>query len=212
MTAEDSLLPPRNFAPFFALVEDGASGEVAHPAVHYVFEDDDPDVITAASLRALGADDGSVNTMRRVSSEIEGEMGQRADEPRDVLPPLRPGVQERYVLVELGQDGHSVVSAKSLSADWAVTGTSIGAAPTFDEGAEDPNQAGGLMLKVEGLGGNLDHLRKRDRDADREFEEKREAAGGDSIAAMTQLVEGLRKKMLVLDKVMLDSEDGQEES
>lgn len=209
---DDSLLPSRNFQPFFALVDDASSGDVAHPAVHYVFDDDDPDVVTAASLRALGADDASVTTMRRVSSELDGEVG-APEEPRDVLPPLRPGVLERYVLVDMAQDGHTVVSAKSLSTDWAVTGTSVGAAPTFDEGAgRDPGQAGGLMLKVEGLSTNVDLLRKRDRDADREFEEKREAAGGDTIAAMTQLVEGLRKKMLVLDKVMLDSEDGTEES
>lgn len=207
---DESLLPPKNFQPFFPLVEDGSSGEIAHPAVHYVFSDDDPEVVTAASLRELGAGEESLNAARRAKS-IEGEDMAAAEEepPRDILPPLRPGVQERYVLVEMAQDGHTVLNAKSLCPDWAVTNTTVRGAPTFD--GEDPNQAGGLMMKIEGIGIDNETSRRREVDAAKAFGERRQVTGGDNVAAMTQLVEGLRKRMGDLQKVMLGGEEGSEE-
>ena len=54
---EQPLLPPPNFRPFFTLIEDTTSGEHYHPYTHYVFADDDPTIITAASMRGLGLDD-----------------------------------------------------------------------------------------------------------------------------------------------------------
>ncbi|KAJ4383922.1 hypothetical protein N0V86_000765 [Didymella sp. IMI 355093] len=56
-SSEQTLLPPPNFRPFFALVEDSTSGEHYHPYVHYVFADDDPVIVTAASMRGMGLDD-----------------------------------------------------------------------------------------------------------------------------------------------------------
>ncbi|PSK50396.1 hypothetical protein B9Z65_340 [Elsinoe australis] len=47
---EGQLLPPANFRPFFTLVEDGNSGELYHPAVHYIFSDDDPDTLTSSII------------------------------------------------------------------------------------------------------------------------------------------------------------------
>jgi hypothetical protein len=204
----DNLLPPRNFQPFFTLVGDTGNGEVAHPTVHYIFADDDPEVVTAASLRALGAVEGSVSTMRRVNS-VEGEDLQDEEARRDVLPPLRPGVQERYVLVDMAQDGHTVVEAKSLSPEWAVTDTTIRNAPTFD--GNDPDQAGSLMLKVEGMGTGIEVPRQLGGDPDKLFEERKAAVGHDSVAAMTQLAEELKKKMWVIDKVVMGGEEGTEE-
>src|ERR1700760_4366986 len=52
-----TLLPPANFNPFFTLIEDAATGEHYHPSIHYIFADDDPILLTAASMRALGVDE-----------------------------------------------------------------------------------------------------------------------------------------------------------
>ncbi|KAF4549775.1 Hypothetical protein D9617_20g028310 [Elsinoe fawcettii] len=50
---EGQLLPPANFRPFFTLVEDTESGEHYHPAVHYIFSDDDPDTLTSSIIDNL---------------------------------------------------------------------------------------------------------------------------------------------------------------
>ncbi|KAF2224491.1 hypothetical protein BDZ85DRAFT_281078 [Elsinoe ampelina] len=47
------LLPPAHFRPFFTLVEDTQTGEHFHPAVHYIFSDDDPDTLTSSIIDTL---------------------------------------------------------------------------------------------------------------------------------------------------------------
>jgi hypothetical protein len=49
----EALLPPPDFKPFFTFIEDPETGEYHHPSVHYVFSDDDQDIVTEAALRAL---------------------------------------------------------------------------------------------------------------------------------------------------------------
>ncbi|KAF2102555.1 hypothetical protein NA57DRAFT_52122 [Rhizodiscina lignyota] len=210
---DDQLRPPRSFQPFFAIVEDAGTREVTHPSVHYVFSDDDPEVITAASLRSLGADEVATATLRRIDSEGQGLVTRAGDElPRDAaLPPRRPGVVEQYVLMDMAADGQSVVSAKSLSADWAVTGTNLRNAPTFDASqAADDGVAPGLMLKVEGMDAaeSASHgRREHEIRAEQMYEMKRKALGGDNVAAMGQLVEGLRRGMDTLGRVVVDAGD-----
>lgn len=50
---EGQLLPPTNFRPFFTLIEDTETGEHYHPAVHYIFSDDDPDTLTSSIIDTL---------------------------------------------------------------------------------------------------------------------------------------------------------------
>lgn len=55
--------------------------------------------------------------------------------------------------------GSNVVSAQSMSPDWAVTSTEVGAAPTWDrdgeggegERGEGEEEGGGMMLRIEGM-------------------------------------------------------------
>lgn len=63
-------------------------------------------------------------------------------------------IEERYVVLDMDGTGTKVVSAQSMSAEWAVTGTEVGAAPTWDrdderEGKEVERR--GLMLRIEGV-------------------------------------------------------------
>lgn len=50
---EGSLLPPPDFKPFFTLIEDSVTGDHHHPTVHYLFADDDQDILTAAALETI---------------------------------------------------------------------------------------------------------------------------------------------------------------
>ncbi|KAF2484150.1 hypothetical protein BDY17DRAFT_295101 [Neohortaea acidophila] len=116
---------PPDFKPFFTLVEDPANSDHQHPTVHYLFSDDDPDILTSAVLDTLEAGGGS----------------------NDNSPNLRDS-SERYVIVDVAADGKSVVSAASLSADWQAVRAELAPAPSFGE--EASGGARGLMLKVSG--------------------------------------------------------------
>ncbi|KAH0566043.1 hypothetical protein GP486_000564 [Trichoglossum hirsutum] len=141
------------FSPFFTLVEDSTTAEHHHPTVHYIFSDDDTDLITEASLR--------VSTRRPT-----GLTGSSSSLPQDssgsstsALPAYRPGVKERYVVLDVGPSGDTVVAAHSLTPDWQVLGVDVTNAPTWV--AEDENTGGsaaggnavGLMLRIEGTEG-----------------------------------------------------------
>lgn len=59
--ADDQLLPPPNFRPFFTLIEDAITGEHHHPAVHYFFSDDDTEGLTSSVLDSLQTADPDPN-------------------------------------------------------------------------------------------------------------------------------------------------------
>ncbi|KAL2108205.1 hypothetical protein VUR80DRAFT_4124 [Thermomyces stellatus] len=82
----DARLPP-----LFTLVQNSTSKTTHHPHVHYIFADDDPELLT----RALTASDPAAPG--------------GAEATRSVLLDLAPG-----------DDGWQVSHASSLSADWAV--------------------------------------------------------------------------------------------
>ncbi|KAL1647797.1 hypothetical protein SLS58_002598 [Diplodia intermedia] len=157
------LLPPANFSPFFTLVEDAGTGEHHHPAVHYVFSDDDPDLHTAVFMRALGdttttAPPSPTTTRHHPHHHIvdhlepheagggggggQGGAAAAAGGGGHIIPPPTPGVKERYVVVDLTPDGQAVAGATSLSRSWQVVGTSIGPAPSFGE--DSGNEADGI--------------------------------------------------------------------
>ncbi|KAI4703032.1 hypothetical protein J4E81_001909 [Alternaria sp. BMP 2799] len=150
---EQPLLPPPNFRPFFTLIEDTTSGEHYHPYTHYVFADDDPTIITAASMRGLGLDDtkylphdapGGGERRRNQGSEEGDEQDSPVESP---LPPPIPGVKEHYLIIDVGADGRTVVDAQSLSSEWQITDTDVRIAPSFDE--DSPDQ--GYMLRIQGI-------------------------------------------------------------
>ena len=111
--------------------------------MHYIFSDDTPDTdpITAAALQVLDPASG-------YSSPTTGRS--------DGIGNVNDGnAKERYVLLDMDATGTNVLSAKSMSPDWAITSTEICPAPTLDdrrgEGAKDGGDEGGLMLRIEGM-------------------------------------------------------------
>jgi hypothetical protein len=108
---EESPLPPpkpSSFAPFYTLVVDPTTATHAHPTVHYIFADDDPELLTEALLRSA---DASTQAAPFSTAEQEEE--------------------ERIVLIDLSSDGQSVVSATSLSPNWQALQTSLSPAPSW---------------------------------------------------------------------------------
>ncbi|KAF1841482.1 uncharacterized protein K460DRAFT_293425 [Cucurbitaria berberidis CBS 394.84] len=152
-SSEQTLLPPPNFRPFFTLIEDTSSGEHYHPYVHYVFADDDPVIVTAASMRSLGLDDTKYLPQHTPDDEErhlaqEDQLEDDEDSPvESPLPPPIPGVREHYLIVDVGADGRTIVDAQSLSPEWQITDTGLRTAPSFDESSPDQ----GYMLRIEGV-------------------------------------------------------------
>ena len=135
--AAEELLPPPDFTPFFTLIEDPDTGEHYHPTVHYVFADDDTDLLTSATLEAL---------------DNHAEASTHPEEAED-----------RFVVVDMAIDGRTVASTSSLSSDWQAVKTTVTQAPSW--GDESRSADKGLMLKISGQegtsSGTLEHGKRR---------------------------------------------------
>jgi len=195
--------------------------------VHYVFADDDPVLLTAASMRALGVDDAALIArppepeLEPLNDDVNADPnlgpGARENEVDDEvrespLPPPLPGVKERFLLLDVGSDGASIVAAQSLSAEWQVTGTQVRAAPTWDEEAvaEGGGISGGVMVRVEGVEvpqPQQQGKQKTPAGGEQLLQEARAAAGGDLFAGIEAVVGKFEKDAEVLRRVVGEREE-----
>ncbi|KAF2501263.1 hypothetical protein BU16DRAFT_613187 [Lophium mytilinum] len=192
-----TLLPPPSFSPFFTLIEDAATGEHYHPSLHYLFADDDPILLTAASMRALGVDEAALLS--------DPQQPDSPDDPDDIrespLPPPLPGVTERYLVVDVGADGQAITDAQSLSTEWQVTETAVRAAPSWDEEAGGE----GLMLVVGGV--EVKQVGKRvGAPGEARLAEARGAVGGNVLAGLEKIVGQFDGELEVLRRVVGEKE------
>lgn len=134
----DSLLPPPEFRPFFTLISDPQTGEHYHPTVHYLFSDDDQEILTSAALHSIEASSlADAPKLRQEGEEHGDEAGEEGE------------VEERVVIVDIAADGKSVKDVASLSAAWQALRTEVGAAPSMGDASEEGGERG-LMLKISG--------------------------------------------------------------
>ncbi|RJE23764.1 hypothetical protein PHISCL_03904 [Aspergillus sclerotialis] len=99
------------FQPFFTLIEDLHTSEYFHPTVHYIFSDDDTDIVTEAALRSLedeheppkGTRGNTVNVRDQYRDEEggKGESGRSSPRKEALLPPSIPGVRDNYIILDL---------------------------------------------------------------------------------------------------------------
>jgi len=120
------------FRPLFALVTTSAHPSyrqtTQHPILHYVFADDDPELLTEALVQH-----------HRAADELSGEYS-----------------RERAIMLDLAPTGHGpgyeVERASSLSPDWAVVSASIGRMEGINGSlAAAHGGQGALMLRIEGI-------------------------------------------------------------
>ncbi|OCK79839.1 hypothetical protein K432DRAFT_57634 [Lepidopterella palustris CBS 459.81] len=204
----ETLLPPPNFSPFYTLIEDTLTGEHYNPSVHYVFADDDPIIVTAASIRALGVDDAAIlstsngnETPERLRNE-DGETIAR----ESPLPAPQSGVIERYLLLDVGADGQTIVDAQSFSAEWQVTWTHVRPAPSWDEEAGGE----GFMVMVKGV--EVPQGKQRSgTPGEMKLQEEKAKTGGDVFTAMEEILGKFEKDNEALMKIVGESELDQEQ-
>ncbi|GFF44300.1 hypothetical protein IFM61606_00786 [Aspergillus udagawae] len=148
---ETSSASQPSFQPFFTLIEDANTSEYYHPAVHYIFSDDDTDIVTEAALRALereqdNSPDPSKGKAKPANNQPPAQQQDAAgngtalledDEPpspkkEPLLPPPTPGIRDNYIILDM--EIANPDDAKHLSSDPAraagTTGTrSISTSP-----------------------------------------------------------------------------------
>ncbi|KAH8682504.1 hypothetical protein BX600DRAFT_448702 [Xylariales sp. PMI_506] len=127
------------FAPIYTLVNNTSTRSTYHPQVHYIFSDDDPDLLTQAL-----AEQHNSNLQESASGPVP---------------------DHRAILLDLAQDaegGYSVSWASSLSPSWAVLNAQVNRiSPPSSESESGPGTSGDnaqkkqdrFMLRIEGVEG-----------------------------------------------------------
>lgn len=210
-SSEQTLLPPPNFNPFFTIVEDSTTGEHYHPYVHYVFADDDPVIVTAAAMRSLGLDDTKYLPQPDSDNKEQQQEGDEEQEQEPLIesplpPPLIAG-KERFVVVDVAADGHTVVDAQSMSPDWQITNAMVWNAPSFNKSVPDK----GYMLKIEGVEvPSKGKGKAKGQPGDIKLKEARDKSQGDIFGALDELVKGVEGGLNVAGRISGRREDVRE--
>ncbi|KAJ5974992.1 hypothetical protein N7481_008699 [Penicillium waksmanii] len=101
----DQSSPNPPFQPFFTIIEDAHSSSVHHPTVHYIFSDDDTDIIKEAGFRSLEIQ-GITIPAEKKEKDFEDDPDSPTDpdpneEDKSILPPAIPGVRTHYLLLDV---------------------------------------------------------------------------------------------------------------
>ncbi|KAJ4393724.1 hypothetical protein N0V93_002939 [Gnomoniopsis smithogilvyi] len=151
-------LPP--FQPLFTLVTDSTTGATHHAHVHYIFSDDEPDLLTDAL--------GQYSTQQQhTASSSSGSTSAKPASPttnRAILldlvpkPPMGdPSSSSFAATAATTAPAYDVAWASSLSADWAVVSAKVNPISADDNDSADvaatPARGadGALMLRIEGV-------------------------------------------------------------
>ncbi|KAL4790186.1 hypothetical protein BDV19DRAFT_382539 [Aspergillus venezuelensis] len=128
----DHILPQ----PFFTLIEDAHTGEYYHPTVHYIFSDDDTDIVTEAALRSLETDQDSAPHTAVKGRSIRPPSGHTAEEgyvdeegqpkKESLLPDPIPGVKDNYIILDIDHVPPQNLNAQGLE---NTTGPSLSSDP-----------------------------------------------------------------------------------
>lgn len=125
------------FRPFFVKIQDSYTGEFHHPYVHYVFSDDELDLLTNSVLKAS-------------EQHAQGDLPVTKEKVPDSTSDKNRSSIERSIIVNVAGKGQTLQSAQSLSDEWQITETSLANAPTFEYPSESP--PANLMMVIEGRG------------------------------------------------------------
>ncbi|KAH0848043.1 hypothetical protein AYO21_03594 [Fonsecaea monophora] len=151
-SAHPGELPIPSFQPFFTLIEDSVTNEHYHPTVHYIFADDDADIITEAALRSLEildptqrGESGAATSGRQTrpplhahqTHTLHGPPGDhslhRQDDSINVprLPPPAADVREHYIILDVHPQLRAQNQDDATPAGTGSSGGGVGVGPFF---------------------------------------------------------------------------------
>lgn len=115
--------------------------------MHYLFSDDDDTSALTSALVASLPEHAAASPSASASGGVGGGGGvQEAG--------LKRRGEERTIIVDVGEGGDSVASARSLCESWQVVGAGLESAPRMDGDGEGGEV---MMLRVEGVGVEKDN-------------------------------------------------------
>ena len=122
------------------MIEDTATREHYHPTVHYIFADDEADIITEAALRSLEQNqprvqDSSTVAESRAQEPQSQESEQQHEQAARYLAPVRPNVREHYLILDVSTTApttqHDTAATEAVS-EHHQTGASTSIIPVSD--------------------------------------------------------------------------------
>ena len=143
--------PP--FKPFFTIIEGENGSEYQHPtAVHYIFSDDDTDIVTDMALQSIVQDGQTQSADSAKENYIVVDLEQHEDNniPDTTTKSVLSSTPDA-ITAAAPPPQFIVKSSQSLSSTWQVLNTKLVPAPTFDNVWSD--ESNGLMLKIQGTSG-----------------------------------------------------------
>lgn len=199
-----------SFAPIYTLVTNTSTRTMHHPHVHYIFSDDDPDLLTQA-----------------LAAQHDANIHESSSDP---------SLNNRAVILDLERNGdgaYSVSWASSLSPSWAVLDAQVSqiSPPSSDEGGGSGDSGAGeggsnkkpgrLMLRIEGVEGDgltseVELRISGERSGSRQGSGSGSRSGsgqrdrgdrGDGSEDYGSLVEEFDKRMTMLRKVVVAGEE-----
>merc|ERR1712072_787700 len=166
---------------------DPETGEHHHPAVHYIFSDDEPDFLTDATLMAL-------------EQQQQQQQQQQEEEQEQQTPASQaPDAEERFILLDLAEDGKTVLSTTSLSPNWQALKASVGKAPSLGQSEEEGSGGGNPMLTISGQEG---HRASSESGGKKRRKATAAAAAAVGGARTEDLVRGFEERLGGLDEVL----------
>ncbi|KAJ5807677.1 hypothetical protein N7447_011133 [Penicillium robsamsonii] len=119
---QEQALSHPEFQPFFTLIEDAHTSDYHHPTVHYIFSDDDTDIVTEAALRSLTAQQEALSDSKKdqIAQTQASNLQDGIKDPSDpdpakttLLPPPVPGVRENYIILDMEPSPHTPGTAQT---------------------------------------------------------------------------------------------------
>jgi len=178
---------PKDFQPLFGLIDDELSGEQHHPHIHYIFTDDDDDLVTNAAIHALEAKTSPIKPGCLPKSSTASNDQSSTD-------------TERFILLDLDPTGSNVVSAQSLSPDWQILSTELSLAPSFQDNSNAID--GGMMLRVRGVESSTRMIGAVELNATEVLDQARTQTNDHMTDAMSNLADRFQHELDIAKRMM----------
>merc|ERR1712070_1210662 len=128
-----------------------------------------------------------------------GHQQQQQQEQEQTPTPQSSELEERFILLDLAEDGKTVLSTTSLSPNWQALKASVGKAPSLGQSEEEGSGGGNPMLTISGQEG----VSPASSETGGKKGRRTTKAGG---ARIEDLVRGFEERLGGLDEVLGEKE------
>ncbi|KAJ5109612.1 hypothetical protein N7532_002257 [Penicillium argentinense] len=150
----DENISEQSFQPFFTILADAHSPVIHHPTVHYIFSDDDTDIIKEAGFRSLHMQRITIPSIEKDSELEDDHEGSTEHDPEEeekpALPPAIPGVRTHYLLLDVKPFATAVERNTSAVQNMSTFPSVPSASPSNPVSAlPKPDQPAGLHTRAQ---------------------------------------------------------------